>query len=123
MVDDSHEEPFRFPLEEGSPARGAGAAQSCLPTDQLGNPRPLVGPCDIGAIESAPVRQALSDCKVATTHTLNFRADPGGERVGTVPADRALTATERTPDWFQVEYDGVSGWISADFVEIEGACG
>ena len=107
----------------GSPALDAGAPQFCLPSDQLGNARPLVGPCDSGAIETIPVRRAISECAVTTTHVLNFRDGPGGERLGTVPENATMPATARTPGWFQVEYEGAAGWISGDYVVTEGECG
>ena len=34
-----------------------------------------------------------------------------------------MPATARTPGWFQVEYRGASGWISADYVSTDGDCG
>ena len=43
------DEPAHYPLLDASPAHGAGDPAFCLPTDQLGQPRPH---CDIGAIES-----------------------------------------------------------------------
>ncbi len=56
------ESPAHLPLQDASPAHGAGDPAFCLLRDQLGNPRPH---CDIGAIESArapdytPTAQAL----------------------------------------------------------------
>ena len=49
------------------------------PTSWAGRARHF-GRCDIGAIEAVPVSQALSDCAVTTTHELNFRDEPGGQR-------------------------------------------
>ena len=59
--------------QPGSPAIGAGDRRYCLPTDQRGAVRSQVGGCDIGAIEAAPVGGPLTDCRVTTTHVLNFR--------------------------------------------------
>ena len=106
----------------GSPAIGAGDPRFCPETDQVGRPRAIVGRCDIGAVEAVPVSQAVSDCAVITTHALNFRDGPGGKRIGVLPERTAVTATARTPGWFEVEHDGVTGWISADYVETEGDC-
>ena len=39
---------------------------------------------------------SLSNCMVKTLYMLNFRAAPGGERIGGVPYDATLTALERT---------------------------
>ena len=107
----------------GSPAIGAADLRYCPDTDQLGRARSFVGRCDIGAIESIPVRETLSDCTVTTTHTLNFREQPDGTRFGTVAENATVTATARTAGWFQVEYRGATGWISADYVVAQGVCG
>ena len=59
-----------YPLLNASPAHAAADPAFCLPTDQLGNPRPH---CDIGAIESEraaseqppPARVIPADCSLA----------------------------------------------------------
>ena len=116
-------EPAWHPLGAGSPAIDAADTRFCPAADQAGNPRPLGAGCDIGAIEARPVVHELSDCSVTTTHALNFRAGPGGSRIGLVAEHATLTALERTAGWFQVEYKGRLGWISADYVVTEGECG
>lgn len=110
-------------LQAGSPAIGAANANYCPDTDQIGRTRPIVGSCDIGAIQSIPVQQALADCAVTTTTGLNFRDSPNGERIGVVLINETLAVKARSPNWFNVEYHGVSGWISADYVHIHGDCG
>ena len=114
--------PLYMPLQPGSPAIDAAHQAYCTRSDQLGNPRPRFSLCDIGAIESTPVSRDIAECRVKTTHTLNFRETPGGERIGSVPEGATMPASARTPGWFQVEYRGRSGWISADYVTSEGAC-
>ena len=106
----------------GSPAISAADARFCPETDQRGRPRSFVGRCDIGAVEAVPVSQALSNCAVTTTHTLNFRDGPGGSIVGGVSQHATLLARARTPRWFEVERDGQTGWISANYVVKEGDC-
>ena len=69
-----------------------------------------------------PVSQALSDCAVTTTHELNFRNGPGGKVIGGVPQNATVRAVARTPRWFEVEYEGTTGWISADYVLEDGDC-
>ena len=64
----------------------------------------------------------MTDCSVTTTHALNFRAGPGGARIGSIPENSTLPATARTAGWFNVEYEGVAGWISADYVTTERDC-
>ncbi len=66
---------------------------------------------------------ALSNCMVTTTDVLNFRDGPGGEVMGGVPYDVTLTALSRTAGWFEVDYHGTTGWISAQFVTPHGDCG
>ena len=88
----------------------------------MGRARSAFGRCDIGAIEAVPVSQAVSDCAVTTTHELNFRDEPGGGVIGGVPQNATLEVLARTPRWFQVEHEGETGWISADYVVKEGDC-
>ena len=126
-------DPVYLPLQDGSPAIDAAHPAFCLATDQNGTPRPQGGGCDIGAIEwsvgGAAQTEASSDtldlssCNVTTTHVLNFRDGPGERRIGRVPENATMTAMARTPGWFQVEYRGATGWISADYVVSEGECG
>jgi len=60
---------------------------------------------------------------VRTQYILNFRASPGGDVIRAIPFNATLTAVARTADWFKVDFHGVKGWISADFVEPIGTCG
>ena len=112
---------FVAPLP-GSPLIGAGHRSFCTDSDQLGNRRAITGRCDIGAIELPPVIQDISSCLVTTTHGLNFRDAPNGKRIGTVPQATTLATEERTQGWFQVEHNGATGWISADYVKTDGDC-
>ena len=113
--------PFH-PLQPGSPAINAADERFCRRADQIGTARPQDGGCDIGAIEALPVVVDLSGCAVTTTHVLNFRAGPGGERFGLVRAGATASAAARTAGWFNIEYEGAAGWISADFVVEAGEC-
>ena len=133
MLEDATESAqWRAPLP-GSPAIDAADARFCPETDQIGRARPQDGGCDIGANESYTGSPALPDpdtaeqmtngCSVTTTHALNFRDGPGGARIGLVAEGATLGATARTAGWFQVEYRGAFGWISADYVTAAGVCG
>ncbi len=115
-------EPAWHPPGADSPAIDAAEARFCPAADQAGNPRPMGAGYDIGAIEAAPVVHELSDRSLTTTHALNFRAGPGGNRIGLVAQHATVNARSRTVGWFQVEYMGRSGWISADYVVTEGEC-
>ncbi len=66
---------------------------------------------------------ALTDCMVTALYILNLREEPAGQVIGLVPKDDKLTAISRTPDWFEVDYHGVYGWISAQYVQKHGDCG
>ncbi len=106
----------------GSPLIRAADPRFCLATDQIGNARAISGSCDIGAIETIPVSRSLSDCAVTTTHGLNFRDAPNGNRIGVVPERTTLRVLARTPSWIRVEHQGALGWISADYVTTQGSC-
>ncbi len=81
-----------------------------------------------GAPTPAPVSatsRPLSDCMVTTQYTLNFRETPSlsGKKIGTgIPYEATLTALARAADWFKVDFHGVQGWISAQFVAATGDC-
>ena len=72
---------------------------------------------------SGPPPIGLSGCMVTTTHILNLRAGPDGDVIGTVMYNATLTALSRTDAWFEVDANGVTGWISADYVTAAGSCG
>ena len=77
----------------------------------------------------------LHNCMVTTEAIVNFRESPGGKRVadfvdprgdtiaGWLPWHVTLTALERADGWFKVDYYGLQGWISAEWVSPQGNCG
>ncbi|MCY4525825.1 MAG: SH3 domain-containing protein [Anaerolineaceae bacterium] len=67
--------------------------------------------------------QGLRNCMVRTTHILNLRAGPGGTVTSLVPQDVTLTAFSRAEGWYEVDYHGARGWISASHVVPQGDCG
>ena len=119
---DGTDAPAYMELKAGSPAIEAADARFCTQTDQIGRARAIVGRCDIGAIQSIPIQQELSHCSITTTHGLNFRDDPNGNIIGVVQIRATLAPFARTRRWFNVVYQGVEGWISANYVETEGLC-
>ena len=123
LLEEVNGTPTYLGLQDDSPAIRAADPQFCPSTDQIGTLRPIVGRCDIGAIESIPVSQAVHDCTLTTTHVLNMRDGPNGNIIGGVQDNETLTATARTLGWFNVEHRGMSGWISADYVRAQGDCG
>ena len=122
MLAEATDESAYLDLQAGSPAIEAADARFCPETDQIGRSRAIVGRCDIGAIQSLPVRQELSHCSVTTTHGLNLRDNPNGNIIGTVMIQATLAPFARTQRWFNVDYQGNEGWISADYVVAEGNC-
>lgn len=69
------------------------------------------------------LRFRLQDCSLITTARLNFRVTPGGdESIEIIPENTTLVTGARSGGWFNVDYQGSSGWISADYVETRGAC-
>ena len=85
-------------------------------------------PGTVALVEGSPTydydpSNQLSDCMVYTKFILNFRATPGGEVKGLIPAFVTLTALAHTAGWYEVDYWGAVGWISADYVEPQGDCG
>ena len=63
------------------------------------------------------------DCKLTTTTGLNFRDAPDGNKIGLLPQGTAVWALDSRGDWFNVEYDGLNGWIHGGYVTTEGNCG
>ena len=62
------------------------------------------------------------DCTVTTTHGLNFRDAPNGDKIGLLPQGAAVMALDHREGWFLVEYDSKRGWISGDYVTARGDC-
>ncbi|MCE2471912.1 MAG: SH3 domain-containing protein, partial [Anaerolineae bacterium] len=71
----------------------------------------------------APSAASLKNCMVTTDTIVNFRdgpdgdlirfQDPNGDEIyGWLPANVTLTALDRTPGWFLVDYHGTQGWIT-----------
>ncbi len=72
---------------------------------------------------AADVETPLTDCTVTTTDILNVRNEPAGDTVVAVLLnDVSLSPSMRVPSWFKVNYYGIVGWISADYVTTTGAC-
>ena len=96
-----------------------GNGMTCVEIDRAGT---------VALVEGSPTydydpSNQLSNCMVFTKNILNFRKSPGGEIKGLIPALVTLTALGRAPGWYQVDYWGEVGWISADYVEPQGDCG
>lgn len=62
------------------------------------------------------------ECSLTTTHALNFRAAPNGNKIGLLPEGATVDALDRDGDWFQVDYAGRQGWVHGDYVYAAGNC-
>jgi hypothetical protein len=78
---------------------------------------------ELNLLNAAGEIMAVSrECTVTTTHALNFRASPNGNKIGLVPKGAAVDALDREGDWFKVEYAGRQGWIHGDYAHRAGNC-
>ena len=82
-------------------------------------PSPAPPPLSVAASHQV----ALENCHVTTHDMLNFRQGPGERVIDILPAGATLTALARAADWFKVDYNGATGWISAAYVTAQGDCG
>lgn len=66
----------------------------------------------------------LSNCAVTTTDILNLRALPttSSDRVASVLNDVRLTADQRATFFYRVNYYGIVGWLSKDYLSFSGDC-
>ena len=73
---------------------------------------------------ASPSGVALADCQVTTADILNLRAGPGldYEIYAEIPYQLTLSAMAITGDWFMVEYESQSGWVSREYVVRRGIC-
>ena len=98
--------PPHHSLQRNSPAINAGAAEYCLPTDQLGNSRPVGEGCDIGAIESSyesaipatpATRCTLAEQIIAANTDQSAGACPGGNGVDTIQITSDIVLDQALP--------------------------
>ena len=71
-----------------------------------------------------PGARPLTHCSLRAGDIINHREGPGLEYgvIAEIPYQTILIATERTRDWFKVEYNGEMGWVNIDYVFRHG-CG
>ena len=77
---------------------------------------------ELSLFDAAGAPMTEPGCTVRTTDALNFRATPGGDKIGLVPMGAALDALDKDGDWFMVYYDGAQGWIHGGYVRTAGNC-
>ena len=67
--------------------------------------------------------QLQIQCPFLTTARLNHRLLPVDGRVlEVIPENTAVLAVAESDDWYQVDWSGRLGWISADYVRTESNC-
>ncbi len=71
---------------------------------------------------SAGPQTPLAGCMARTNYILNLRAAPGGDVITLLPYDVTLTAYAKAGSWYEVDYHGIRGWVSGDYVTLVGAC-
>ena len=72
-----------------------------------------------------PLAASAGTCQAVVRNNLNLRAaaSADSERLLTIPYSTLLTIAAPTEDgWWQVTYDGQTGWVSGEFLDMAGAC-
>ena len=86
---------------------------------RISRPGTVVHVLPLSDDESVP----LSDCEITTANVLRLRDEAGGNEVkALVPFRVTMKARARTASWFFVDFMGMDGWISAQYVQTEGVC-
>ncbi len=82
---------------------------------------------DAGQVASGAETTDLQNQVVATIvldpgANIHLRRTPnsGGESLGLIPSGATVLVAGRTPDsqWLRVNYDGIDGWISSQYVDL-----
>ena len=80
---------------------------------------------DAPAVAPGRMGSALTNCRLRTGDIINLRSGPGLDYdiILEIPFLTDLTAIDRSWDWFQVEYEGETGWVNIEVVFRNGDCG
>lgn len=83
-------------------------------------PGPSAAPASANVSETA-----LSDCQITTRNIINLRSGPDSNSsvITRIPYNITLTATARAGAWIKVIFQNGQGYVSADLVDTNGACG
>ena len=103
----------------------AGAAKAVIAISPIVPQTPLETQytLEVALIDADGAAMSVSrGCTVTTTHALNFRDTPNGNKIGLLPQNTSVDALERRADWFRVDYESRQGWISAGYVTMQGNC-
>ena len=63
-----------------------------------------------------------SQCLATTTAAVNLRNTPNGNRIGGIYPSQTVTVLGSTSGWYQVDYLGSIGWVSANYLSLSGEC-
>jgi len=108
--------PTATPLPQ--PTAMPTAQPTAMPTAQL-MPTSVLDPHLIA--DSLDSLRTLENCQIDSKEVLNVRERPAGQVMGWYFGD-TIPALARTPNWFKIDYRGLMGWISADYVFTRGDC-
>ncbi|MCY4062783.1 MAG: hypothetical protein OXG53_10480 [Chloroflexi bacterium] len=108
--------PTATPLPQ--PTAMPTAQPTAMPTAQL-MPTSVLDPHLIA--DSLDSLRTLENCRIDSKEVLNVRERPAGQVMGWYFGD-TIPALARTPNWFKIDYRGLMGWISADYVFTRGDC-
>ncbi len=78
----------------------------------------------VGYVSADYVAVTWTECKgTVTGGTINVRKGPGTSyaKVTTVYTGKSVTVTAKENGWYKVSFDGMSGYIRADFIELAAA--
>lgn len=53
---------------------------------------------------------------------MNLRNTPNGKRIGGIYPSQTVTVLGSTSGWYQVDYLGSIGWVSANYLSLSGEC-
>ncbi|MCY4061924.1 MAG: SH3 domain-containing protein [Chloroflexi bacterium] len=113
---------------------GLGEAGAIILPPMMETPAPQAEEARTDSVDTAPeadptevvepADETQVGCQVTTVDIVNLRAGPGLEYdvYAEVPYETVLNALEITRHWFQVEYEGIAGWISRQYVFRWGNC-
>lgn len=74
------------------------------------------------SVMNEPTPTLPPGCMVTTTAVLNFRDGPNGNFMGEIPQSVTLTVLASARGWYEVDWYGTAGWISAYYTKPNAAC-
>ncbi len=98
------------------------ARQAVLPTI---TPSPAVTSTPMPSLTPmATATPVLPTCELMVLYNLNFRVEPDAASalLLTIPYSTVITGYELSDGWWNVSYDGQTGWVSGDYVSALASC-